>query len=174
VPTPSPIVTSFAVSSPVLTVPFPSIAAGYSGQLVANGIVLNSAVTAMQSSLSLGTPPVLSQATLAPKPVSAYTGNGTTSPVVLSYAELTPSSDLQVNGAVTLTFTYPPGTLNPALPYYYAFWFGQLSGVSWIDGNPTTTVDFTTQTITITGTPAASSFNQFRGGYIYGFAIYHY
>jgi hypothetical protein len=141
--------------------------------MVANGILLNAAVTTIQSALSLGTPPALSQAVMAPKPVSAYTGSGGSTPTVLSYAELTPSNDLQVNGAVTITFGFPAGTLNPALPYFYAFWFGQLSGVSWIDGNPVTTVDFINQVITITGTPSASGFNQFRGGFIYGFAIYH-
>ena len=136
---------------------------------MANGITLTSAFTTLQTSLSLGTPPQLSQAVLAPKPVSAYTGSNGTKPVVLSYAELSPSADLTVTGTVTLTFGFPPGTLDPSTTYLFAFWLGNLSLISWIDGNAVNAVDFSAQTITITGSP---NFD-FRGGFIYGFAIYH-
>ena len=170
--TPAPLVTTFPITqNGTLTEPFPTYAGGYTGQLVAQQVLLTSAT--MQSALSIGAPPALSQAVNAPKPVVAYAGSNGTTPTVLSYAELTPSNDLTVNGAVTLTFGYPPGTLDPKYPYLYAFWFGQLTGVSWIDGYNVSTVDFTAQTVTISGTPAAFNFNQFRGGFIYGFAIYH-
>jgi hypothetical protein len=172
---PAPLVTTFPVTqSGTLTQPFPTYLGSYTGSLVAQQVVLTSAFTTIQSALSLGAPPILSQAVLAPKPVVAYTaGSNGSIPVVLSYAELTPSNDMTVNGAVTLTFGYPPGTLDPKLPYFYAFWFGQLSAASWLDGYNVTAVDFVAQTVTITGTPASFGFNQFRGGFIYGFAIYH-
>jgi hypothetical protein len=170
--TPAPLVTSAPVTSGTLTLPFPALAAGYSGELIANGVVTTTPTT-IQSALSVGAPPALSDAVLAPKPIVAYTGSNGSSPTVLGYAELTPSSDLLVNGSVTITFGFPAGSLDPRFPYFYAFWFGQLTGTSWIDNNNVSAVDFTAQTVTITGTPAASNFSQFRGGFIYGFAVYH-
>jgi hypothetical protein len=137
---------------------------------VATGLTLSSPTnTALQTALSLGVPPALSLATNAPHAIVAYTGSNGTAPTVLSYAELTPTGDIAVGGLVTLTFGFPPGTLNPSVTYLYALWFGQLSSAIWLDGNATNTVDFTTQTITITATPNFT----FRGGFIYGFAIYH-
>jgi hypothetical protein len=168
-----PLVTCFPVTAGTLSVPFPALAAGYSGQLIANTVAPASVSTTVQAALSLGTPPALSLALNAPKPIVAYTGSGGSSATVLSYAELTPSTDLTVSGSVTITFGYPPGTLQPQFPYFYAFWFGQLTGVSWLDNNTVSSVDFSAQTVTITGTPAAFGFNQFRGGFIYGFAVYH-
>jgi hypothetical protein len=168
-----PLITCFPVAAGTLTVPFPALAAGYSGQLVANAVQPSSASATVQAALSLGGPPALSLAVNAPKPIVAYTGSNGSTPSVLSYAELTPSADMMVNGSVTITFGYPPGTLQPQFPYFYAFWFGQLTGVSWLDNNPVSSVDFGAQTVTITGTPAAFGFNQFRGGFIYGFAVYH-
>ena len=168
-----PLISCIPVTAGTLTVPFPALAAGYSGQLVANSLVPTSSPATMQAALSLTTPPALSLAVNAPKPVVAYTGSNGSTPTVLSYAELTPSVDLTVNGSVTLTFGFPAGTLQPQFPYLYAFWFGQLTGVSWLDGNAVSSVDFNAQTVTITGTPAAFGFSQFRAGFIYGFAVYH-
>jgi len=174
---PNPQVTTVAVpESGTFSATFPSAAAGYGGSIVANGITTDSAITTIQAIVTTGPPPVLSLAfaSTAAEAVVPYTGSNGSTPTVLEYLELTPSTDidLSASGTVTLTFTFPAGTLSPSVPYFYAFWLGQLQYPAWIDKLYVTTSVPATETITITGVPG-SVVPAFRAGFIYGFAIYH-
>lgn len=77
-----------------------------------------------------------------------------------------------VNGAATLTFTFPAGVLQTGVPYLYAVWYGTCTGICWLDngglGFFVSTTDLPTRQVTITGTPSTS----FTPGTVYGFAIF--